>query len=290
MSNAIEISGLTKVYGAVRAVDGLDLTVPAGQVMALLGPNGAGKSTTTEMLLGLVTPDSGTVRVLGVDPLAAVRDGHIGAMLQSGAMWEGLSVKAMLNAMRGMYAHPLTVDDVVARADLGAFLGTKVEKLSGGQRQRVRFALALLGDPDVILLDEPTVGLDVEARRHFWAAMHDVAAEGKTVVFATHYLDEADEFADRIVVMAAGRVVADGTGEEIRAVVAGRRITFTADADEPWEDLPGVTDVTRTDHRVELACRDSDAAIRALVAHPVRDIEITTPSLEDAFLRITEKA
>lgn len=290
MENAIELHGLTKRYGALTAVDGIDLVVPAGEVLALLGPNGAGKSTTTEMVLGLARPDAGTVRVLGRTPVEAVRAGDIGAMLQQGALWDGTTVGRLLSSVRGMYAHPLGVDEVVELAHLQDCLRTKVEKLSGGQRQRVRFALALLGDPRLIILDEPTVGLDVESRRAFWATMHGLSDEGRTIVFATHYLDEADEFADRVVVMARGRVVADGTGAEIRSVVAGREVRFRPGAHADWAELPGVAQARTEGDVVVLSCTDSDACLRTLMTHDVADVEVTAPSLEDAFVRLTHDA
>ena len=288
---AVHLASVTKRFGALTAVDHVDLDIPAGQVLALLGPNGAGKSTTTEMILGLAKPDAGQITVFGRSPDDAVRAGVIGAMLQNGVLLDGTTVGGLLSSMRGLYAHPLPLAEIIERAGVSGFLKTRTEKLSGGQRQRVRFALALMADPDFIILDEPTVGLDVDARRQFWATMHDFAETGRTVMFATHYLDEADEFADRVVVMAHGRVVADGTGSEIKSVVAGRVISFTCGQQRDWAGVPGATAATVDGHRVALTCTDSDRAVRALVAHDdVRDIEITTPSLEDAFLEITKAA
>ncbi len=284
--DAITLTGLTKTYGTLAAVDALDLSVPAGQIMALLGPNGAGKSTTTEMVLGLTKPDAGTVEVFGTDPIGAMRRGDVGAMLQNGVLLWDVPVRRLLILMHGLYAHPLPLDDVIERADLGSILKSNTNKLSGGQAQRVRFALAMMADPRLLILDEPTVGMDVDARRSFWAAMDTLAAEGRTVVFATHYLDEADEFADRIVVLNDGRIVADGTGSQIKAVVGGRRIGFTGPARD-YAGLPGVAAQEQRGARTVLTSTDSDATLRALLADPaVRDVEVSAPSLEDAFVTL----
>lgn len=283
---AISLTGLTKRFGSLTAVDALDLEVPAGQILALLGPNGAGKSTTTEMVLGLTKPDAGTARVFGATPTEAVRGGDVGAMLQNGALLAETSVGAMLKLVHGLHAHPLPLGEVIERTDVAGLLRSNVGKLSGGQAQRVRFALAIMGDPRLLILDEPTVGFDVDARRRFWATMGDLTAGGRTVVFATHYLDEADEFADRIVVLNSGRVVADGTGAQIKAAVGGRHVRF-AGPDRDWTALPGVVTAHRDGATWQLACSDSDAALRALLVDPsVRDVEVTAPRLEDAFLEL----
>ncbi len=284
--DAITLTGLTKTYGTLTAVDALDLTVPAGQIMALLGPNGAGKSTTTEMVLGLTKPDAGTVEVFGADPVSAMRRGDVGAMLQNGVLLWDVPVRRLLTLMHGLYAHPLSLDDVIDRADLTPILKSNTNKLSGGQAQRVRFALAMMADPGLLILDEPTVGMDVDARRAFWATMDTLTAEGRTVVFATHYLDEADEFADRIVVLNDGRIVADGTGSQIKAVVGGRRIGFTGPARD-YAGLPGVAAQEQRGARIVLTSTDSDATLRALLADDaVRDVEVSAPSLEDAFVSL----
>lgn len=286
---AIQLTGLTKTYGTLTAVDRLDLDVPAGQILALLGPNGAGKSTATEMVLGLTKPDAGTVRVFGLDPVAAVRAGHTGAMLQNGALLADTTVDRLLRMMHGLHVAPLPLGDVIEMADVGKFLRTSTSKLSGGQAQRVRFAMAIMADPRMVLLDEPTVGLDVDARRRFWQVMDGLTDQGRTVVFATHYLDEADEFADRIVVLDQGRVVADGAGAEIKRRVGGRLISFTG-PDRDWTALAAVVGAERDGDRVTLNTSDSDATLRALFTGPdggtVTDVEVTSPRLEDAFLTL----
>src|SRR5436190_16676261 len=210
MTFAIEIRDLRRHYGAVRAVDGVDLLVRRGEVVALLGPNGAGKTTTLDALLGLSTPDSGRVALFGRPPRAAIAAGQIGAVLQDGALLPGAKVGELIGAMAALQPAPSPFTEVVGAAGVGDLLDRRVEKLSGGQAQRVRFALALVGNPDLLVLDEPTAGLDTAARRAFWAAVRGYAAAGRTVLFSTHYLEEADEVADRIVLIAAVRHAGDG--------------------------------------------------------------------------------
>ena len=286
---AIQLSGLTKRYGPVTAVDALDLDVPAAQVLALLGPNGAGKSTATEIILGLTVPDAGEVHVFGVRPIEAMRAGDVGAMLQNGTLMWDVSVARLLAMMHGLHPHPLPLAEVIERADVSNILRTSTNKLSGGQAQRVRFALAIMGDPRLLILDEPTVGMDVDARRRFWASMSDLADGGRTIVFATHYLAEADEFADRIVVLNDGRLVADGTGAAIKATAGVRTVSFRG-PDRSWLGLPGVTDEVRDGTRVTLRCADADATLRALFTGPdadaIADVEVVSPRLEDAFLSL----
>lgn len=287
---AIEARGLTKRYGALTAVDGIDLTVPSGQIMAFLGPNGAGKSTTNEMVLGLVRPDGGQVRVFSDTPHVAVRRGDVGAMLQNGALLQDTNVRGLLRVLHGLHAHPLPLGEVIERAELGDILKTPTGKLSGGQAQRVRFAMAIMPDPRLIILDEPTVGMDVELRRRFWAQMTDLASGGRTVVFATHYLDEADEFAERIVVIAGGRIVADGDGAEIKRRVGGKQVTFLG-PDADYASLPGVASVSNDGGRHQLITTQSDDTLRRLLADfPVHDLEVTSPKLEDAFVALTNGA
>lgn len=288
---AIQLTGLTKTYGTLTAVDRLDLDVPAGQILALLGPNGAGKSTATEMIIGLTAPDAGSARVFGLDPVAAVRAGRTGAMLQNGALLADTTVGRLLRMMHGLHLNPLPLAEVIEMADVGKILKTSTSKLSGGQAQRVRFALAILADPQLIMLDEPTVGLDVDARRRFWRIMDSLTDSGRTVVFATHYLDEADEFADRIVVLNEGRVVADGTGAQIKERVGGRHVSFTG-PDQDWSTVDGVVGVERDGERVTLNSSDADATLRALFTGPgadaISNVEVAPVRLEDAFLALVE--
>jgi ABC-2 type transport system ATP-binding protein len=230
------------------------------------------------------------VSVFGADPVSAVRSGRVGAMLQSGALLPDVTVKELVATFAALHRHPLPVAEALRRAEITDIAGTATTKLSGGQSQRVRYALALVPDPDLLVLDEPTVAMDVEVRRAFWASMREFTGSGKTVLFATHYLEEADDFADRVVVLAAGRVVADGTGAQIKATVTGRTISTVLDAARTdLTALPGVTDVDQQGPRFALRCRDSDTALRALLERfpDARDIEVRTGNLEDAFLELT---
>lgn len=301
--SGVTLRGLTKTFkspqGPVPAVRGVDLDISPGETVALLGPNGAGKSTTIDMLLGLLPPDRGDVSVFGMTPKQAVRAGAIGAMLQSGTVLKDLTVRELISMMASLYPNPLPVDEVLRLGSIEDIAGRRTDKLSGGQTQRVRFAVALVSNPDLIVLDEPTVAMDVEARQAFWATMRTFTEQGKTVIFATHYLEEADAYADRVVLMARGEIVADGTASEIKASVGGRTIRVTLDtvnrdgADTAaLQKLPGVRSATTRGATVSLACADSDRALRALLtARPdARDIEISAAGLEEAFLKLTVDA
>jgi ABC-2 type transport system ATP-binding protein len=287
----IELQGLVKSFGEVRAVRGIDVSVAPGETVALLGPNGAGKSTTIDLLLGLLAPDGGTVSVFGREPTKAVDAGSVGAMLQTGGLIRDLSVRELVAMMASLYPAPLDVDAALEQAGIGDIAKQRTQKLSGGQSQRVRYAIALVSNPQLLVLDEPTVAMDVEARHHFWESMRSFAAGGKTVLFATHYLEEADAYADRVVLMARGRIVADGPPTEIKAMVGTRtiRATLPGTSLEELEALPGVTHAERRGEAVVLACDDSDAAIRGLVARypDARDLAISGAGLEEAFLALT---
>ena len=287
----VVLSGLQKSFGDVRAVDDVDVSIAAGETVALLGPNGAGKSTTIDMLLGLQKPDAGTVTVFDKTPSAAVDAGSIGAMLQTGALLRDLTVRELVTMIASLYPKPMPVDDVLDLVHLRDVADRRTQKLSGGETQRTRFAIAIVSDPELLVLDEPTVAMDVEARRTFWASMREFAARGKTVLFATHYLEEADDYADRAVLMAHGRVVADGPTTEIKAMVGSRTIRATLPGVSPDDlsSLPGVQHVERRGEAVVLSCSDSDAAIRALLGRfaDARDIEIAGAGLEEAFVLLT---
>ncbi|MGZ8177653.1 ABC transporter ATP-binding protein [Williamsia sp. SKLECPSW1] len=293
---ALEARALTKSFhtrgsGTVRAVDGVDLAIRQGEVVAFLGPNGAGKTTTLDMALGLTRPDSGAVRLFGMAPDEAVAAGRIAAVLQSGGLLGDFTVAETVDIIAATHRVTAPVDEVMRRAGITALADRKVSKCSGGEQQRLKFALALLPDPDLIVLDEPTAGMDVESRRAFWAAMRDDAGAGRTVLFATHYLEEADDFADRIVMIAGGRVVADGSTADIRAQASGRTVSAVVDpAAIAWirATAPGVRDLTVRGDRIEIATDDSDATARFLFAHSdAHDVEIVAHDLEDAFVALT---
>jgi ABC-2 type transport system ATP-binding protein len=287
----IRLESLRKSYGDVLAVDGVDLVIAPGETVALLGPNGAGKSTTIDMILGLAKPDAGSVQVFGMTPAEAVRAGAIGAMLQTGQLLRDLTVRELIAMMASLYPNPMGVDEVLGVTGIGDIADRRTQKLSGGQTQRVRSAIALVSNPDLLILDEPTVAMDVEVRREFWTSMREFAARGKTVVFATHYLEEADSYADRIVLMARGRIVADGPATEIKATVGLHTIRATLPdvAIPALTALAGVQSGERRGEAVVLHCTDSDAAIRALLRDfpAASDIEIAGAGLEEAFLLLT---
>jgi ABC-2 type transport system ATP-binding protein len=293
---AIRLSGLTKKFGTLTAVNDVDLTIRPGEVVALLGPNGAGKSTTIDLLLGLARPTDGTAQLFGEDPRSAIVTGRVGAMLQGGALLPATTVRESVALIHALHRHPLSVEEAMERAGVTDLAGQKIATLSGGQMQRARFAVAVVSNPDLLILDEPTAAMDVSARHSFWESMREFTGQGKTVVFATHYLDEADTFADRIVIMNAGQVIADGTPSEVKSVVTGRTVSFALAGREPQGALPpslttlaGVSRVEVRGTRVSLHSEDSDATLRALLAAfpEATDIEIVSRNMDDAFMALT---
>jgi ABC-2 type transport system ATP-binding protein len=291
MPGGIVLSCLSKSYGNLRAVRSVDLTIAPGETVALLGPNGAGKTTTIDMMLGLTRPDEGSISIFGAAPAEAVRSGWVGGMLQTGSPLEYLKVREVVALTGSYYPNPLPTEEVLQLTGADEFADQLTTRLSSGQSQRVRFAAALVGDPDLLVLDEPTAAIDVEGRRDFWRVMRGIAERGKTVLFATHYLEEADAYADRIVLMARGRIVADGPATEIKARATSRVIRATmADADlASLRGLPGVVSAERHGGTAVLSCSDADSALYALLGtyRGLRDIEVGGGSLEDAFLELT---
>ncbi|MCZ2804709.1 ABC transporter ATP-binding protein [Modestobacter sp. VKM Ac-2983] len=290
---ALDVRGLTVRYGDATAVHDLTLAVPRGETVALLGANGAGKSSVVNAALGLFRPAAGTVRLLGREPAAALQAGGVGAMLQHGGLPSEARVGEVLALVRRRYQDPWPLADLAATAGIGGLLDRSVDALSGGQRQRVLLALALAGAPPLLLLDEPTSAMDVEGRQAFWATMRDLAGRGHTVVFATHHLDEADAVADRVVVVAGGRVLADGSAAGIKSRIGGRTVRFRCPG--PRDDLaglPGVTGASGDGDLVELATSDAEATLRALLASrtALPDLEVRGASLEQAFLHLTSTA
>ncbi len=290
MNLAVCLEGVTKSFGPASAVDGVSCSIRRGETIALLGPNGAGKSTTIAIMLGILAADEGQAQLFGQDPARAVAAGRVGAMLQDSGFATNATVRELLELARGLYPKPLSLNEILATAGLTEVASRRLEKLSGGQAQRVRFAFALAGDPDLLILDEPTAAMDVAARQSFWAAMRRYSSKGHTVLFATHYLEEADDFADRIVVLASGRVVADGPGAEIKKIAGGRTVSFALDGagSGGLSGLPGVTAVEIRGDRAVLTTHDSDETVLALAqSRGFRDLEVSGVGLEEAFLTLT---
>ena len=287
----VSFENVSKHYGSLKAVDGLSLDLRKGETVALLGPNGAGKSTSLDMLLALRKPTSGKIKMFGSDPYHAVKGGQVGAMLQSGGLMPEVTVRELVTLVTGLHPRPVPVDTTLRRAGVAQIAEQRVDRLSGGQTQRVRFALAIVGDVDLIVLDEPTTAMDVETRRLFWASMKEEVAEGKTLLFATHYLEEADQAADRILVINRGRLLADGTPAEIKARAGAKQLSFRlGGVDEPFLlGLPGLVSLEIRNDVVHIQSRDSDATLYALLdaGYRPKEVEIGSLGLEQAFIAIT---
>jgi ABC-2 type transport system ATP-binding protein len=287
----VSFVNVSKRYGSLKAVDGLNLDLRAGETTALLGPNGAGKSTSLDMLLALRKPTSGRITAFGADPYHAVKSGRIGAMLQSGGLMPEVTVRELVTLVTRLQPRPEPVETTMKRAGVDKFADQRVDKLSGGQTQRVRFALAICGKSELIVLDEPTAAMDVETRRLFWNSMKEEVAEGRTLLFATHYLEEADQAADRILVINRGRLLADGTPAEIKARAGARRLSFRLDhVDEPFLlGLPGLVNLEVRNDVVQIQSSDSDATLYAVLDAGYRptEIEVGSLGLEQAFIAIT---
>jgi len=284
------LHGASKTFGEVQALRQVNFAVRAGELVALLGPNGAGKTTAVKLFLGLAKPSSGTVSVFGGDPIHAEVRTRIGAMLQVAKVPETLRVREHIDLFSSYYPNPLPLAETLAAAGLQEIKDRVFGELSGGQRQRVLFALALCGDPDILFLDEPTVGLDVESRRVLWEEIRKLIARGKTVLLTTHYLEEADALADRVVVINRGEIIAEGTPAEIKASTAGRRIRCVSSLDiETVRSLPGVNDVRRDRDALEIRAASAEPILRELLARDagLAGVEVTSAGLEEAFLALT---
>ena len=285
------LEGVCKSYGEVRALRNVNFTVDAGRVVALLGPNGAGKTTAVKLLLGLLQPSSGKARVFGGDPTNPQNRMRTGAMLQVGRVPETLRVREHIDLFSSYYPRPLPLEKVLAAAGLEKLRDRKFGDLSGGQRQRTLFALAICGDPDLLFLDEPTVGLDVEARRSLWEEIRRLVERGKTVLLTTHYLEEADALADRIAVINQGAIIAEGTPAEIKAQTSGKRIRcVTTLSLASLLQIPGVTEAKQDREAVEIHAGEAEPVVRVLLARDpaLSGLEITSAGLEEAFLALTQ--
>ncbi|MBO1754741.1 ABC transporter ATP-binding protein [Allobranchiibius sp. CTAmp26] len=290
---AIRLDGVHKSFGDLHAVRGIDLQVEQGEIVAFLGPNGAGKTTTIDMILGLGRPDEGTVQTLGMAPRDAVSRGLVAAVMQTGGLLRDVSVAETVELTASLFVHTRDVQECLERAGIWGIRDQRVGKCSGGEQQRLRFAMALVSDPALLVLDEPTTGMDVTGRRDFWAAIRSDARRGRTVLFATHYLEEADQYADRIVLVRHGEVVADGTGAQIKARASGRTIRATLDRPDRAALLAieGVEALDIRGESVTIGAHNSDAVARALLnTMGARDLEITAQGLEEAFMTLTSDA
>ena len=288
---AVELNHASKRYGALEALRDVSIVIEPGGVVALLGPNGAGKTTSISLMLGLRQPTSGTALIFGQDPRHTATRRRFGAMLQESGVPLLLKVEELVELFRSYYPNPMPVDKAIKLAGLEEKRSSLVRDLSGGQLQRTYFALAVCGDPEILFLDEPTVGMDVEGRRVFLEAIRDFAASGKTILLTTHYLEEADELAERVIVINRGVLVADGTPADIKSRVAGKKVSFTATtrlAEASLDGLP-INKSDITDHQVVLMTNSPEEVLRELFRRGVdiRNLEVRGADLEEAFLSLT---
>jgi ABC-2 type transport system ATP-binding protein len=287
---AIALRGVHKSFGTVQAVKDIDLDISSGEIVAFLGPNGAGKTSTIDIILGLSQPTKGKAEVFGLQPRQAITRGLVSAVLQTGGLLKDFTVRETAEYTASLFVSPRPVDEALDRAGITAIGDRRVGKCSGGEQQRLRFAMALLSDPELLILDEPTTGMDVEGRRGFWTAIRQDTARGRTVLFATHYLEEADAYADRIILLRHGQIVADGTSSEVKAMAAGRTVRATLAGADPvaLSAIPGADNVEVRGDTVLVHSTDSDAVARYLLTSTqARDLEINTRGLEDAFIALT---
>ena len=289
----VELKAASKRYGEVLALDGVSLAIQSGEVIAMLGPNGAGKTTSISLMLGLRNPTSGSARLFGLDPKDRKARSRIGVMLQESGVPGVLRVEEIVDLFRSYYPAPLPRAEAIKMAGLEEKSRSQVKDLSGGQHQRLYLALALCGDPDVLFLDEPTVGMDVEGRRLFLQEIGDLAAKGRTVILTTHYLEEADQLARRVIVINHGHVVADSTPQEIKSRVAGKRVTFKSSTPLTDADLAGlpINSKQTEDNRVRLLTNEPETVLRELFrrAVDIADLEVAGADLEEAFLAMTSQ-
>lgn len=293
-ATVVELIDAHKRYGAIEAVRGVNLGIREGELVAILGPNGAGKTTSIALMLGLRKPTAGQARLFGLDPGDRRARSRCGVMLQESGVPETLTVRELVTLFGSYYPRPMPVERAIALAGLEAQARQQAGKLSGGQRQRLYFALAVCGDPQVIFFDEPTVGLDVEARRGFLAGIRNFAREGRTIVLTTHYLEEADQLAERVIVIDRGVVIADASPREIKSRVVGKRVSFSSDPPLLETELAGLpfSNLELDGGRVRLLSNAPEALLRELFARRVgiRDLEVVGADLEEAFLDLTREA
>jgi ABC-2 type transport system ATP-binding protein len=291
VTTVTRLHSVTKRYGSHTALNRFSFEIHPGEVVSLLGPNGAGKTTAIRLLLGLTSPDSGSVRVLGRDPRSSSARTRIGAMLQVARVPENLRVREHIDLFRSYYPNPLSATEITRIAGLEGIEDKLFRKLSGGQKQRVLFGLALCGDPDLVFLDEPTVGMDIEARRNLWEQIRALSSRGKSVLLTTHYLEEADALANRIIVLSKGVMVAHGTPAHIKSQVSGRTIRCVTQLGIDFVlGLPTVSDVTEDRDALVITATHPESVIRTMLQRDLtlRDLEIAAVALEDAFVALTK--
>jgi ABC-2 type transport system ATP-binding protein len=285
-----QLAGVTKKYGQVTALNDVGLALEGGRVTALLGPNGAGKTTAVKLLLGLTRPSSGTVRLFGGDPSEPWNRRRTGVMLQIAKVPETLTVREHVHLFSSYYPAPMPVDAAIAAAGLTDVADRRFGALSGGQRQRVQFALAICGNPDLLFLDEPTTGMDVQSRRGFWQQVRALASAGRSILLTTHYLEEADALTDRVVLLRGGRIVADGTAAEIKSGAASRRVRcVTLLSETEIRSMPGVRSVRRDGVITEILTAEAERVTRDLLMRDasLSGLEVSGAGLEEAFLTLT---
>jgi len=287
-----ELSGVSKRFGKTVALDGLDLKVHSGELFAVLGPNGAGKSTAISIMLGLRQPDKGTVRLFGESPLRVESRRQVGVMMQEVSLAAELRVREQIALARSYYPDSLSVDEVLEVTHTKSLANRPYGKLSAGQKRQAQFAVAVCGRPKLLFLDEPTVGLDVQARTTMWAALEKLVEHGASIVLTTHYLEEAEALADRVAVLAQGRVIASGTVDEIRAHVLRKRITCLSSLGaEQVRGWPGVESATRDEQRLSITASDAEETVRRLLAadNGLRELEVRRAGLSEAFTELTQE-
>ena len=288
MKQVIEVNGVSKTFKHKKAVNNVSFTVAKGEIVALLGPNGAGKTTTISMMLGLRDPSEGKVSIFGKSPKHRDVRNRLGAMLQEVSVIDSVSVEEAIDLFRSYYTNPIAKETLLKLSNLESERKQRCEKLSGGQKRRLNFALALAGNPDLLFLDEPTVGMDITSRKSFWDTIRKLAGEGKTIILTTHYLEEADALADRILLFGNGKIIADGTPDEMKATISQKTISFYVKEELPTSmlrSLPYVTSVQWHEKRVVLTTDDTDATLREIFHKnlPVMDIAVERGSLDEAF-------
>jgi ABC-2 type transport system ATP-binding protein len=294
MTAVVQLIGARKDYGRVEALRGVDITIHAGEVVGVLGPNGAGKTTSISLMLGLRQPTQGQARLFGLDPRDPRARSRCGVMLQESGVPDLLKVREILEVFSSFYPHPMRVDAAIALAGLEDKAGARIDRLSGGQKQRLYYALAVIGDPEVLFLDEPTVGMDVEGRRAFLDGLRRFTVQGKTIVLTTHYLQEADEIAQRVIVIDRGEVIADAKPSEIKAQVAGKTVSFDSRSaldPEVFAGLP-VKGLEIVEGHVHFLTNEPEVVLKTLFERgvPIGDLGVTGADLEDAFVHLTHHA